>query len=352
MSDEVSTSVSTDSGSGDTGGGMDIDAGVAEISSGLGFGKPEAESSDDLFADTTETTEQPADDVPDEGEQANNEPTERVAEVTARPAPRSWAKETHEHWAKIPKEAQEYIEKRENDMTAGLEQYKENSGFGKQIREIMTPYKALLQAQGVDEPKAIQYLLNAHYRLTNGQASEKAQYLASLAQSYGIDVTRLTQGEQQQQVAPEVQALQEKVNRLELGLTAREQASLNEARAKAGQTVNTFASDPKNGYFEEVADDIVKLIETGETLEAAYEKAVWANPVTRAKEMARIQTENEAKLRGRGKLEAAAALKAKSSNIRTRDTSKAPTESRGKLFGDSHEAEMREIVRKGSPRTH
>ena len=352
MSDEVSTSVSTESS--DTGGGgIDIDAGVAEISSGLGFGDSKDEDSGDVFADTTETTEQPADDdVPAEGDQANDEPTEQVAEVTARPAPKAWAKETHEHWAKIPKEAQEYIEKRENDMLVGLEQYKENSGFGKQIREIMTPYKAMLQAQGVDEPKAVQYLLNAHYRLTNGQASEKAQYFASLAKSYGIDVTGLPQGEQQQQVAPEVQALQEKVNRLESGLTAREQASLNEARAKAGQTVNTFASDPKNVYFDEVADDIVKLIGTGETLEAAYEKAVWANPVTRAKEMARVQTENEAKLREKGKAEAAAALKAKSSNIRTRDTSKTPTESRGKLFGDSHEAEMREIVRKGSPRAH
>ena len=351
MSDEVSTSVSTDSG--DTGGGsIDIDAGVAEISSGLGFGESQDEESGDLFADTTDTTEQPSDDVPDEGEQANDDPAEAETAVVARPAPKSWAKETHEHWAKIPKEAQDYIETREQQMLSGLEQYKEHSSFGKQMRDVMTPYKPMLAAQGVDEPKAVQYLLNAHYRLTNGQQAEKAQYFASLAKSYGIDLAGLQQGDEQAQVDPTVRALQEKVNALESGLTAREQASLNEARSKAAVTVNAFAADPKNVHFDEVADDVVKFIGQGDTLEAAYEKAVWANPVTRAKEMARTQTEAEAKLREKAKAEAQAALKARGSNIRTRDTGKTPTESRGKLFGDSHEAEMREIVRKGSPRTH
>ncbi len=45
-------------------------------------------------------------------------------------------------------------------MLDGIEQYKGDAGFGKTLREVMAPYKPMLAAQGVDEPKAVQYLLN------------------------------------------------------------------------------------------------------------------------------------------------------------------------------------------------
>ena len=144
------------------------------------------------------------------------------------------------------------------------------------------------------------------------------------------------------QLDPAVKALQEKVNSLETNLTQREQAVLNEARSKIAKDVETFASDPKNQYFDECADDITALIQAGNTLEEAYEKAVYANPVTRAKELARLQTETEKTLREKSKSEAEAARKAASTNVRSRDTRKAPTEPKGTMEDTMH-ATLKEI---------
>ena len=44
--------------------------------------------------------------------------------------------------------------------------------------------------------------------------------------------------------------------------------------------METFALDTKaHPYFDEVADDIIALLKTGASLQEAYDKAVWANPV-------------------------------------------------------------------------
>ena len=251
--------------------------------------------------------------------------------VEARPAPQSWAKDKHEVWSKMPVEAQDYYIQREQQMLAGLEQYKEHSTFGKQLRDVFTPYKALLQAQGVDEAKATQYMLNAHYRLSSGSPQDKAAYFATLADSYKIDMGLLPQPGGQTQVDPTVRALQEKVGSLEQSLTQRQQAEMTAAQQKVAADVQAFASDPKHPYFDECSDDIVAFVQAGSTLEAAYEKAVYANPVTRAKEIARLQAENEAALREKAGKSAQIAKKASSTNVRSRDTQKAPTEPKGTM---------------------
>lgn len=320
-------------------GGFDMDAAVNEIGSGLGLSDndtSEDTSTDDVDLGGAENAE-----VEVETDAA---PATETVETTptVRAPPQSWAKDKHEVWAKMPAEAQEYYETREKQMLDGLEQYKEHAGFGKQMREVMAPYKAFLTAQGVDEPKAAQYLLNAHYRLSNSPAVEKQAYFAQLAKSYGIDLAAYKPAEGTPEVAPEVRALQEKVSTLESSLTQREQAVLNEARVKVAAEIETFASDPKHQYFDECSDDIVALIQAGNTLEQAYEKAVYANPVTRAKEIARLQADNEKTLREKSKAQTEAARKAASTNVRSRDTRKAPTEPRGTME-DTMRATLKEI---------
>ena len=305
---------------------FNMDAAVDEISSGLGLDDTSEEVVEDNTDETVETK------VVDEA--AKPEVPEKKV------MPKSWAKEQQEVWDEMTPRAQAQYELREKQMLDGLEQYKGDSGFGKQMREVMTPYKAFLTSQGVDEPKAVQYLLNAHYRLSNSNPAERSAYFSSLAKSYGIDLTALKPDEAQ--LDPAVKALQEKVNSLETNLTQREQAVLNEARSKIAKDVETFASDPKNQYFDECADDITALIQAGNTLEEAYEKAVYANPVTRAKELARLQTETEKTLREKSKSEAEAARKAASTNVRSRDTRKAPTEPKGTMEDTMH-ATLKEI---------
>jgi hypothetical protein len=311
-------------------GTFDMDSAVSEIASGL-----ELEKSDDVTEEPEITEEETA--------PAVTEPTETVP---VRSAPKAWPKEMHDHWTKVHPTVQEYLEKREQQMVEGLDQYKGDAGYGKQMREVITPYNAMLQAQGVDGPKAVQYLLNAHYKLSNSQPQDKQKYFTQLAKSYGIDLSTLTPSEAVQ-VDPNVKAVQDRLEKLETSLTTREQAALTEARSRVAKDVESFASDPTHPYFDEVADDIVAMIHAGAELKDAYEKAVWANPVTRAKEMARIQTENETKLRENARLDALKARKASSPNVRGRDTNKAPTEPLGKM-----EDTMRETLKEIKSRTH
>lgn len=306
--------------------GFDLGSAVDSIAKGL-FDREEApeQNAPDASVEGTQTQDNP---------EVIPEPTPEVIEPISPPS--SWAKDKHEFWGKMPREAQEYYVTREKQMLDGLEQYKGDAGFGKQLKEVFTPYKAFLSAQGIDEPKAVQYLMNAHYKLSSAPPSERQAYFNQLAKSYGLETPGATQ---ESNVDPHVKALQDEVFQLKSTFTQREQAQLSEHRAKTAKEVEAFAAE--NPYFDEVADDIVILLNGGATLKDAYEKAVWANPVTRAKELARVQTEAEKQFKEKVSKEAAAAKKATAANVRSRDTGKAPTAPKGTM-----EDTMRETLRK------
>lgn len=318
----------------------EIDEGVAQIAEGLFDTAPQQDDGEELELETGTENEAP----PAQEESADPAAVEEQATpaVTTKAPPKSWAADKHELWGKLPPEAQDYYEQREKQMLDGLEQYKENSGFGRQLRDVFTPYRALLQAQGVDEVKATQYMLNAHYRLSSGSPQQKAEYMSQLAKSYGIDLAMLAPQQEEAQVDPTVRALQEKVGSLESVLTTQQQREQQSLQDKIRADIEAFASDPKNVYFDECADDIAALIQAGNTLETAYEKAVYANPVTRAKEIARLQTEHEKSLREKAEREVAAARSAKSTNVRGRDTRRTPTEPKGTM-DDTLAATLKEI---------
>lgn len=249
-----------------------------------------------------------------------------------RPPPQAWKKDYHQHWGKIPAEAQVVIEEREKQMLDGLGQYKEYHSLGKAMNEAILPYMPIIQAQGVEPAKAVQALFNAHYRITQGTREQRYAEFKALGERLGI-----LDHVQQQQVDPALKALQERQDRIESSLTKRQREEFEASKTRVAGEVNAFADakDDKgnlvNPYFNEVADDIIVFIGAGMNLNDAYDKAVWANPVTRAKETARLQTEAEAKLRGKSKQEADAARRASSTNVRSRDTRRAPTEPLGTM---------------------
>lgn len=302
--------------------GMNIDEAAAGIASDI-FGAPD-EPEEALDEGAEEGAEHQAGDEQKDVEQPAAEAP------AARPAPSSWAKETHEIWAKLPPEAQAQIEHREKQIFAGIEQYKGDATYGKQLKEVIAPYTPLLASQGIDGAKAVSVLLNTHYKLSSASLAEKQATLRGIAQHYGVDLAGLPAGDSRPQ-DPELTAVKEKLTSIESALTARDQALLNEAKVRTTNEVTEFASDPAHPYFDEVAEDIVAMINLGYPLKDAYEKAVWANPVTREKEVARIRTEASANLRETARKEAEAARKATGANVRSRDTRRAPTEPLGTM---------------------
>lgn len=241
------------------------------------------------------------------------------------PAPKSWPKDMHEHWKTTPKEVREYWAVREKQMLEGLSQYKGDADYGRDIQKTIAPYKAIISAQGLSERDAIHSLLNAHYRLTVAPPSQKQQLIQMLAKSYGVDLGDA----QRASVAPDnaMMALIDDMHSIKADIARRHAMEIENERKNSISTVERFANDPNNVYFNDVADDIAIMLRAnpGLKLEDAYDKAVWANPVTRQREESRIQKEREA-YRAKQAQEAAAKAKSASAvSIRTRDTRRTPT---------------------------
>lgn len=289
---------------------FDMDAGVSQIVEGLGF---EAEEDPPPVDPPAEAPDTPA--APDAA-------APPVAPVT-RAAPQSWAKETHELWGKLPPEAQDQIERREKQMLEGLGQYKEFYGVGKSLHEAIAPFSQVLQSQGIEAPKAVSYLLAAHQRLTTGSEDQRRAAYQQLGEQLGLSAP--SQGD------PAARAALELAQNTHRFIQDKQKEQFEKQRTATAKEVETFAADPAHPYFDEVADDIIVMIAAGHPLKDAYDKAVWANPVTRAKETARLQQETEKQLREKGKQDAEAARKARSANVRSQDTRKASTEPLGKM---------------------
>lgn len=282
------------------------------------------EASADIASDLFGTKEEPEEIEVEVEEEAEEEAKEEVKDEV-KPAPQSWKKEMHEHWNKLDPEVQDYFELREQQMKEGIDVAKDDAALGRDLRDVLTPFDPLLQAQGVDQKTAVQFLLNVHHKLSTSDEQGKLDAINQIAQSHGIKLDG-------SKVTPEIQTLQQEIGQLKQIIGQSQNESQQEKLAKSMETVNAFASEHE--HFDEVADDIVPFLNVGLSLEDAYEKAIWANPVTRQKEQNRLEKERQDTLDAEKQKKLEQAKKAKSANVRTKDTIKAPTGPTGKMFDD------------------
>jgi hypothetical protein len=332
-----------------------IQSAVSDISSDLGFGKGEStetvetETSADtaVASDTIDTTSGVTTDALDT-ETRPSAATETVSAPTVRAAPKSWAKETHDLWSKLSPEAQTQIELREKQAIEGIAQYSEKAKRADQWETAVKDYMPIIQAQGVQPQEAVRYLFEAHKNLSAGTPEQKAAYLAKVAKSYGIDMVKAGSTTQTDET-PAQRETRERIERLENERAQEKRAAADETSRKIASEVSAFADakdekgNAKHPYFDECHEDIVAYINAGHPLEKAYEKAVYANPVTRAKELARLQTENEAALRAKAKKEAETARNASRTNVNTKDTRRAPTASKTGNWEDTLTETLQDI---------
>jgi len=298
----------------------DSEINVEELSDSISadlFGVKETE-------EVSDEVEKPADETEETEEQEDN--TEEVKSV--KPPPQSWKKEMHEYWGELKPEVQEYFELREQQMKEGIDVAKEDATLGRDLRDVLSPFNQLLESQGVDQKSAVQYLMNAHYKLSTADEQGKLDALNQIAQSYGIKLDG-------SKVTPEIQTLQQEIGQLKQILNQTQAQSRQAEMRKISEELDAFASTHE--YFDEVTDEMAPFLERGFSLQDAYDKAIWANPVTRQKEQSRLEKEKLDKLEAEKKEKLEKAKKAKSPNVKTKDTAKAPTGPTGKMFDDLHE---------------
>jgi hypothetical protein len=195
----------------------------------------------------------------------------------------------------------------------------------------MKPHSELLEKQGINEVKAVEYLLNANYKLSTGTPEQRQMAFKELARAYNLD------GEN---VAPETSELAQRLQNIESNIAKSHQAALQATKTRIESEVEAFASEHE--HFDDLQDEIAKFISVGYELEDAYEKALWANPLTRQKELDRIEKEKTGKAKETKKAVVDKAKRAKSVNVRGRNTDRASTAPLGTMDDTMNEV-LRDI---------
>ena len=289
-------------------GGLDLSAAGDSISADL-FGSSEGDdnggNADDVNLDDNGSA--------DPGAAAGDPPAPAPAANALQP-PKTWRPEAAAKFATLPPEVQQEVLKREEDIFKGLESYKADASIGKALKGIVQPYLQVFQSQGIDPMQQVSGLMRAHVALATGTPEQKQQFFQHLANEYGVDL-----GIEAPYVDPQVAGLQKQLSDLQSRLNGREQHEANEARNKLQAEIDSFASDPAHQYFDEVANDIAGLLRSGAAkgLKDAYEKAIWANPITRAKEQARLMADAEAKAKAEAAERVKQARKATGANVKS-----------------------------------
>ena len=279
---------------------FDTAAALEDISSDL-FGQEGGDNLDDnaeaetaaVEGKSAETPAAPEVETPTV-EQPESENSEAVQAVGA---PSTWTKDAIEEWAKIPPRAQQEILKREQDMFAGIQQYKEKAELGSRYDTVVEPFRLPLQQAGVDPVELFQNFAGNHYLLTYGTPQQKVEIAANLLHHYGIPIDAVAPAlGNRAPITPEMRQTQLELNQLRAQLRERDQQSEGQLREQVMTDINSFAADPANIHFEAVASHMAKLIQSGvaETLKDAYDQAVWANPSTRQLEIDRQTAERTA----------------------------------------------------------
>lgn len=258
------------------------------------------------------------------------EPDEQEQEqpkTEARP-PASWSPREKELFKTLPSDAQAIIARREEEMTRGFTQktqeFADAKRFFDEARSVIGPYMPMIQAEGGTPMGAIQQLLNTAYVLRTGTPEKKAALLSEIARQYGVDLSTADQSQEQEYVDPQFKALRDEQQRLNAIIAqqqeAQRQAQLHaqqQQRASVAGEIERFAKEHE--HYAALEADMAPIVQAlrmsdpakphSEVLKEAYERALWANPETRALELDRQRREAEAKRMETAKRKAADAAK-------------------------------------------
>jgi len=244
---------------------------------------------------------------------------EPVEEPVWKRPPASWKKEYHEAWQKADPRIQEYAWQREEQMRKGIEPLLSKKQFADAMEAAIEPYRQTITGLGLKPEEAVSALMKADYTLRTSDPQTRMQYFAQLAQEYGIDLGSLTGGQAYQpqtSADPLLFALKNELASVKGEVLTWKQQQEAVEQAKMANEINSFSQ--KAEFFEEARKEMIKLLQSGsaETLEEAYDKAIWSDPVIREKLLEAQQVEKAAKL-AEQKNRAAKAARAAAVSVRS-----------------------------------
>lgn len=262
------------------------------------FEKDDAEVSQDTNVvnepDTEVTNEQPRDESGKfSAKETQEAPSEPAAPPPAEPeikAPSSWKPEAKEAYIKAERGEQltpqeiklltAEANRREADYHKGLEGYKTHAQRAREFEQALQPYQQTIQQMGLDGPTAAARMLQVEHTLRYADPATKAAMLNKIAQDYGIDMGMAQSVPQQD---PQTQYLMQQLNELRQTQQMWQNTIQQQEREKANYELTNFSSTGEKTHFEAVRNDMADLLEAGkaQSLEQAYEMAIWMRPDVR-----------------------------------------------------------------------
>ena len=238
--------------------------------------------------------------VADEDEEGEEEGAEEAAEdeageeddgadeqVASTKAPVSWSPDNREHWNKLPSEVQEQVTKREREIESGLRDASDARKFTENFFSAVKPFEQTIQVEaGGDALLATRNLMNIATGLRVGAMPQKAQLVAQIIQTYGVDVATLddilsgqvgtAQPQVQQPVGDPANFRDPRVDQM----IANQKQSDDQENLEIQGEIETFLADPANEFAMDVKDDMADLMEMAGrrnqelSLPDAYKKAL------------------------------------------------------------------------------
>lgn len=233
--------------------------------------------------------------VQDKEPEAQVDPTPEAAKELPQ-APQSWGATVKAEWANLSEPVRAEILKRENDMHQAMTRHDGDLRLGREMKDVVTPYLAQINAEGGTPVTAVASLLNSAHILRTGSAEAKKALILNTAKQFGVD---LGVGEEEY-VDPTIASLKQQIDELrqmanpqaiESRLTERYESS------KVQADIAAFASDPAHVHFETVKPLMASILGAGQAkdLKEAYDMACMANPQIRSTLQAAQHAELEAK---------------------------------------------------------
>jgi hypothetical protein len=202
-----------------------------------------------------------------------------------------------EKFAALPEDVQAEITRRETEAHRRISSNDDERTFGRQFRDALAPYQAVLTAEGAQPIDAFKQFLNIAYIMRTGTAEQKLAALQQTAQIYNVPLGQLLQ--QQPASDPRLEPLQQRLDRIERERQAEIQQRQAQESSIIHSEIDTFAASPGHDHFEAVKLRMGHLLESGlaKDLQDAYDQACWSDPAIRSTlAAAQAQSENEKRL--------------------------------------------------------
>lgn len=209
--------------------------------------------------------------------------------------PASWKKDYHELWNTADDRLKEYAYQREEQMRKGVEPLLSKAQFADAMNAAIEPFLPTIRGMGLEPQDAVKALMQADYNLRNSPPEQRTALFHQLAAQYGVNLGQVAP-EQQQTMDPRLFALQNELNNVRGEvLTWKQQQEAVQNQALLGE-INQFSQTAE--HFEAARPVMISLLQTGQanTLQEAYDKAIWSDPEIRQQLIQAQQAEAMAKL--------------------------------------------------------